>query len=429
MSEVYGNSFVTILASTAQNSDQGFLGLRDRSRYIMTKFASVPKHPEHWAWSRWPLSEGKGDHSDRKIKHRAWAFQEYSLPPRVLEYAPAAMEWHCNQIKFEEQSKRFETWVHDVYKELMWILSLPDITKPPESEDVIPIHSFLATPTGSEDLTIYKRRYQIVEGYSGRELTFETDKLPAIAGLAAKVQVISGDIYMAGLWKKDLGGGLCWQLRGYGGLTRPSTYIAPSWSWASLQGCITHSLPEGHKLHAELIDFDIKTDELNPLGEVFSGSITLSAPIRKLRIGKGTVWADSVELNYEVNQWTRKLTHHGKQKKYGHGYHYALSDQENATDPRGTGICTARFDMDAPPDNAEDVVLLKLTPESFSAKPKDVIDKLVPYGIVLDRDGEVRDVYRRIGVYSILDAEVGFYIPGCEYAALTGWEQCTVTIV
>jgi hypothetical protein len=140
MSEVYGNSFLTILASTSQNSEQGFIGHRDPERCLLTKFCPHPKSPEAWTWIRWPMTEGKWDHSDRKIGHRAWAFQEYSLPPRVLEYAPTEMEWHCNQMKFEESMAHLDQFItHDTYKELMWILSLSDVSTPPLN-DQVPTH-------------------------------------------------------------------------------------------------------------------------------------------------------------------------------------------------------------------------------------------------------------------------------------------------
>ncbi|KAE9370261.1 HET-domain-containing protein, partial [Stipitochalara longipes BDJ] len=210
MSEVYGNSFITILASSAQNSEQGFLASRDPERHILTKFCPHPCHPEIWTWIHWPWgTSGRSDHRDRKICHRAWAFQEYSLPPRVLEYAPTEMEWHCNQTMFEEtMADPGDYAMHDTYKELM-------------------------------DISIYNRWYTLVEGYTARDLTFETDRLPAIAGIARKIQVITGDTYMAGLWGKDLGAGLCWRARGFGDLRHPSSYRAPSWSWASLEGSIT----------------------------------------------------------------------------------------------------------------------------------------------------------------------------------------------
>ena len=131
MSEVYGNSFVTILASAAQNSDQGFLGPRNSERHITTKYCPHPDVPEVWSYISWTWSTSeRSDQAYRKISQRAWAFQEYSLPPRVLEYAPMQMEWHCNQIMFEEtMSSLVDYQMYDTYKQLMWILSLPNISK------------------------------------------------------------------------------------------------------------------------------------------------------------------------------------------------------------------------------------------------------------------------------------------------------------
>jgi len=81
---------------------------------------------------------------------------------------------------------------HVTYKELMWILSLPDVNTPTRNGQV-PTHPQFAGD--SNNLSIYNRWYELVEGYSARDLTFETDRLPAIAGIARKIQDISGDVY------------------------------------------------------------------------------------------------------------------------------------------------------------------------------------------------------------------------------------------
>jgi hypothetical protein len=75
-------------------------------------------------------------------------------------------------------------------------------------------------------------------------LTFETDKLPAIAGVAAKLQSLLKYKYLAGLWQEDLFHGLLWRCdiypEAYSRVSLDSTtveastsYIAPPWSWAS----------------------------------------------------------------------------------------------------------------------------------------------------------------------------------------------------
>lgn len=425
MSEVYGNSFLTILASAGQNSESGFLGHRDPKRCIMTKFCPHPIDPELWTYIRWPMSEGRWNHSDRKIGHRAWAFQEYSLPPRVLEYAPTEMEWHCNQTHYEESMRHLNQYItNDTYKELMWILGLQD-NRETLSNDGVPTHSTFADDDNK--LSIYNRWYDLVEGYSARELTFESDRLPAISGIARKIHEISGDTYMAGLWKKDLGAGLCWRERGFGDLRRPESYRALSWSWASVEGSITHSIPEDHKLSVKLSSFDIETDENNPLGEVSSAKIVVQGRIRKVRIGQGTVLIDHIELDYEVHHWTKRLVSQGAQKRRMLDHLYALRDQESVTDPRGTGVCVICFDLD-PPDDVDEVVLLRLLAEGFEPVPTDDGENFKPHGIVLEKVGD-DETYRRIGVYSVIDADAPFIAPGAEHASLGGWTENVLTII
>ena len=54
-------------------------------------------------------------------------------------------------------------------------------------------------------------RYTLVENYSRRALTYASDKLAAIAGLATEFEEQGRDReYIAGLWKEDLLRGLLW---------------------------------------------------------------------------------------------------------------------------------------------------------------------------------------------------------------------------
>jgi hypothetical protein len=49
----------------------------------------------------------------------------------------------------------------------------------------------------------------IMQSYSRCRLTYPTDKLVAIAGLARQAYLEQGDQYIAGMWKKDLVYQLC----------------------------------------------------------------------------------------------------------------------------------------------------------------------------------------------------------------------------
>jgi hypothetical protein len=73
-------------------------------------------------------------------------------------------------------------------------------------------------------------------------LTYETDKLVAVAGITARMQPGLDDIYLAGLWRRHLASEMLWRIpkeRG-GEVTRPKAYVAPSRPWVSVNHVVTH---------------------------------------------------------------------------------------------------------------------------------------------------------------------------------------------
>jgi hypothetical protein len=121
----------------------------------------------------------------------------------------------------------------------------------------------------------------VVEQYCHTELTHSSDKLPALASIASKEATLNGSRYLAGLWEQDLMSGLLW-LRPRPGCL-PSSYIAPTFSWASAIGRVSYfeaKLHIGHRpyFHARLLNAKIELKDPNfPFGEVSAGCIRLHA--------------------------------------------------------------------------------------------------------------------------------------------------------
>ncbi|KAK3500675.1 heterokaryon incompatibility protein-domain-containing protein [Neurospora crassa] len=75
----------------------------------------------------------------------------------------------------------------------------------------------------------------LVEEYSGRSLAIPTDKLIALSGIAQSYQVVFPDAkYVAGLWSTHMPQCLLWASPDRSARRASEEYIAPSWSWASL---------------------------------------------------------------------------------------------------------------------------------------------------------------------------------------------------
>lgn len=139
---------------------------------------------------------------------------------------------------------------------------------------------------------LYRRREKLVSWYTLRALTYGRDKLIALSGVAKVMSdQFGGDddnMYLAGLWEKDLLRGLMWYVFFAGRKDKkPSEYYTPSWSWASVDGPIEYDLflecvrsedliPETGICRAEstLQDGD-------PFGRVSGGREVLCGPLKK----------------------------------------------------------------------------------------------------------------------------------------------------
>lgn len=73
----------------------------------------------------------------------------------------------------------------------------------------------------------------LVEEYTQREITYEKDRLPALAGLASRYRQATGYTYLAGLWLEEMPRSLLWQ-RADDAPPNAHQTNTPSWSWASV---------------------------------------------------------------------------------------------------------------------------------------------------------------------------------------------------
>jgi hypothetical protein len=127
---------------------------------------------------------------------------------------------------------------------------------------------------------------QIVEDYSERDITFPEDRLPALAGLAAELQKLWKDDYIAGMWRGCLLRHLAW------GTTHrnvypsaeddlsdfhvPLEYHSPGWSWTSYKGRV--HIYEVAEEHAQVVECSVTLlDKTAPLSRVRGGRLVLSA--------------------------------------------------------------------------------------------------------------------------------------------------------
>ncbi|KAL9120451.1 MAG: hypothetical protein Q9187_002989 [Circinaria calcarea] len=125
--------------------------------------------------------------------------------------------------------------------------------------------------------------------YTSRSLTFEKERLAAIACLASVIQCKTKLQYIAGMRnvKSTIEYELCWK-REEQVNSRPSfppkEYRAPTWSWASVEGRISYDYERDYDVlgdtHLAFVeDAEIETIDGTPTGLVKSGLIRINVPL------------------------------------------------------------------------------------------------------------------------------------------------------
>jgi hypothetical protein len=151
--------------------------------------------------------------------------------------------------------------------------------------------------------------------YSHLKLTYQSDKLPALSGLALFLGQRHRREYYAGLFSGLIAEGLLWRPDQAQGLKRPQQYIAPSWSWLSLNGPIVLSVPESPadswdpkqldpwKSMLENIQIHLTPKGKDPYGSLLGGKMDLTGWLKSAQIFRYYIDDDhnSTEIGLEAD--------------------------------------------------------------------------------------------------------------------------------
>ena len=132
---------------------------------------------------------------------------------------------------------------------------------------------------------------RMIEDYTSRNLSFASDKFPALGGVISALQELTGDTCFAGIWKSWFLQGLLWRLQDPDWdeyvffpkePQRAVPWRAPTWSFASVEGVVLYLLLEENfdqGLCAELLSCEVTPKGKNPLGELTDGFAKIRGPI------------------------------------------------------------------------------------------------------------------------------------------------------
>ena len=283
MDRIYQNAHLTISAASAERCQNGFLATRTLrgDDGLSNSFVSIPYACPNGGRGKVQLYRRRSfKQSSEPLRGRGWALQERILSSRVLVYGTWQLYWECqSQRKWAGgRARYFLSKPSEIFaaEKLQFQDESYEGNVSEEIEDT-PWTNW--TDVVSED-TPWKNWADVVSEYSERALTEPSDKLPALSGIASKYQKHTKDIYCAGLWKASLLKGLKWRVGPAD--HRPSIYLAPTWSWASVLGGVFYFAYKPPAKDSAAASTAIThchvtlEDPLAPLSKVSEGSLTIS---------------------------------------------------------------------------------------------------------------------------------------------------------
>ncbi|ETS82460.1 hypothetical protein PFICI_04336 [Pestalotiopsis fici W106-1] len=305
MFQVYGNAYVTLVAAFGADSSAGLYSLQHNQ---------VPaKHIANLCYdgspeTTWPLYVRQALHDNYynwenqelpgilPLLQRAWCYQERLISPRTLLFAPGEMAFQC----FERVScgcGRDDA-------------SLGDATSNSKHKHILP----RSTDKGHNDDSLHRNPSQtwwlLVGAYTDLNITAESDRLPAFAGVAEYIhQFRRSEKYLSGLWSGTLVSDLLWIVLhptdGSRAQIQPTATKNPSWSWASgSQGRTVSGYVNDFDSHVEVREAECQYAADNSYGIVTGSRLVLQGRLWKFSFAlekeEGSTWFISPHATFRL---------------------------------------------------------------------------------------------------------------------------------
>lgn len=261
MASIYENAYVVVGAASISDCHQSFLDGEKNSRpKAITIDSAHPNQPAPVMVRKVPTT---GLHEDYEsfygardpLDKRAWTLQERLLATRFLGFSTAELQWSCRMRSNCEGGHQDS----------------------PNRQ----FHSLYSIDTCQKAFHFWHD--QVME-FSKRQLSFPSDKLPAISGVASKISGIISSEYIAGLWRNNLIRDMCWERHMFQSVKWQATaaWRAPTFSWVSVEGNIFYNdqaIAGNGTYVSEVIDAHCTLLGSSPFGQVVDGFVEIRGPL------------------------------------------------------------------------------------------------------------------------------------------------------
>lgn len=278
MADIFSNAYLTIAASAAKSGQEGLLNRTKNPQFSILHTAEVytvftHRFINHELRMMYDDKDWNHDYrcsdettfpklTELTLRERAWCLQEEILSTRVIHFTQDEMVFICREGTICE---RQSDWVSR--------FALPPFI-------------------GVGDKSPLSVWMKIIMHYSGRDISFLKDKLPALSGLRSDFEQNAGR-YLGGFWEFHMPECLLWQsFNGCRPRQSSSEEFDPtSWSWASMDGQIYWSdiAPYMYTIVAELLGAEMYSSSwlgrASSCGRRYRGTLGVRMGRRWVRYG------------------------------------------------------------------------------------------------------------------------------------------------
>jgi hypothetical protein len=227
MKDVYQQAMLNIAAAKSPDGRGGCFTERD-SCLVMSHTTGIDWEGYRGKYRLIDTNLRKDEVINTPLESWGWVLQERLLSTKKVYFSKNQVFWGY------QEAQGYEAYPS--------MLPTPMLTVPAVWQNLnmwhngVQLSAWGKQSSGLEDfcLSAYALWDRIVQTYSGLAFTQNTDRLIALSGVAKVVATLIEDEYLAGIWRSRLLRGLIWSVNNPDTASRPESYIAPSWSLASV---------------------------------------------------------------------------------------------------------------------------------------------------------------------------------------------------
>jgi len=288
MGEIYGSAFCNLAACTGPD---GSSGLYPHSDGISRRLCTLKAGASSCISGSFAVRDRnvmRSSQNKSTILSRAWCVQELMLAPRVLYFAHNHTVWECSALLAEDSLPTRHIDLKDGYD---FSSGRKFRYKGGKADTTSRAASLVSEAEDSFPFNYYSAWMEAILTYTECDLTYHTDRLVGISGIARLIHAGLGEKekYIAGLWGNYLPLHLVWEVRSTHKNYRLWPYRAPSWSWASVEGRVYNFLTNSEAVSScttfVQVSAEVDLATTDPFGPVRGAILHLKGPVFKAFLG------------------------------------------------------------------------------------------------------------------------------------------------